>query len=80
MKLEEAFNVLDIGKTSSFEDIKSNFKWLVHFHHPDNKRTGNVSELLKILKAFETIKRSLPKASVEQLEKVEKSETNDDKA
>ena len=56
MTLTEAYDILEVDRFASEQDIKENFRWLVKFYHPDHSDTPDVCEFKKVILAFNTIK------------------------
>lgn len=52
MTRSEAMKILEVDERATPEEVKEQFRWLVHFYHPDNKDTGDENELRKILEAY----------------------------
>ena len=56
MTLIEAYETLEVTESVTDELIKANYKWLVWFYHPDTKLGNNVTELNRVIIAYNLIK------------------------
>lgn len=56
MNLKEAYNYLELEPYHDVKFIKLQIKWFIKTYHPDNKKTGDTKEFLKIMKAYNIIK------------------------
>lgn len=59
MNVEEALKILDVDHKATISEIKENYKWLVKFYHPDNKKTGSSKHFQETIIAYKTIKGNL---------------------
>ena len=50
------YEILEIDKSASLEEIKKAFKNLAKKYHPDNKETGNSEKMSQLNEAYSILK------------------------
>ena len=57
MNLSEALFITELDLDCPKELYKEQYRWLVKTYHPDNKKTGDQKEFVKILQAFDLLRK-----------------------